>query len=204
MRFRFTQLFLQPVKLLTLIKIKMKHLTSVLATGALCVLLQLTPSTIATAQKKAALCTTDPITKCRYGFSAFKLGYPSVSKLTPATFGNWKRLIAYNFTLTELYAIAYGAGTTVPDTRVILNVKNPEKFKSKYCYELNTPPELVDNMFVIMLKHLEDRFPEYTAHISYYNGADHVIVTDKEYGILLADRPVQASKKSKVAKDTTF
>jgi hypothetical protein len=69
---------------------------------------------------------------------------------------------------------------------------------------LNTPPELVDNMFVIMLKHLEDRFPEYTAHISYYNGADHVIVTDKEYGILLADRPVQASKKSKVVNDTTY
>jgi hypothetical protein len=182
----------------------MKQLKSVLAIGALCLLVQLIPINTATAQEKLVLCATDLTSKCRYGFSAFKLGYPSVSKLTPATFGNWKRLIAYNFTLTELYAIAYGAGSTIPDTRVVLNVKNPKKFKSKYCYELNTPPELVDNMFAIMLKHLEDRFPEYSAHISYYNGADHVIVTDKEYGILLADRPVAASKKSKAANDTTY
>jgi hypothetical protein len=69
----------------------------------------------------------------------------------------------------------------VPDTRVVLNFRNLQKLKAKYCYELNTPPELVDDLFVIMLQHLEYNFPEYTAQVSYINGADHVVVKSTEY-----------------------
>jgi hypothetical protein len=182
----------------------MKHLKMLMAMGATYLLLLLTTINPVSAQKKKLPCDPSSTSRCNYGFASFKTGYPSISKLTPSTFGKGKRLIAYNFTLSELFAIAYGAGSTVPDTRVILNVRNPEKLKAKYCYELNTPPELVDDMFVIMLQHLEYNFPEYTAHVSYINGADHVVVTDKEYGILLADRPDETSKRSKVRNDTTY
>jgi len=182
----------------------MTHLKMPMAVGAMYLFLLLTNINPASAQKTKLPCDPSSTSKCRYGFASFKPGYPSISKLTPSTFGYGKRLIAYNFTLSELFAIAYGAGNTVPDTRLILNVRNPEKLKSKYCYELNTPPELVDDMFVIMLQHLEYNFPEYTASISYINGAEYVVVTDKEYGILLSEKPTETIKKAKVRKDTSY
>jgi hypothetical protein len=182
----------------------MKNLKMLMGMGAMYLFLLISTVNPVLAQTKKLPCDPSSTSRCNYGFAPFKLGYPSISKLTPSTFGKGKRLIAYNFTLSELFAIAYGAGNTVPDTRVVLNVRNPEKLKAKYCYELNTPPELADDLFVIMLQHLEYNFPEYTAHVSYINGADHVVVTDKEYGILLADRPVESSKRSKVRNDTTY
>lgn len=142
--------------------------------GAFGLFVLLSPTSNVTAQKKKPKCGPELTTKCRYGFAPYKAGYPSVSKLTPSTFGNWKRLIAYNFTLAELYAIAYGAGNTISDAKSRVDVRNPEKLKAKYCYELNTPPELADGMFVIMLQHLEDRFPEYTASVSSLNGGSNL------------------------------
>lgn len=182
----------------------MTHLKILTATGAMYLFLSLSTTNSVSAQKTKLPCDRSSVSRCNYGFAPFKLGYPSISKLTPSTFGKGKRLIAYNFTLSELFAIAYGAGNTVPDTRLILNVRNPEKLKAKYCYELNTPSELADDLFVIMLQHLEYNFPEYTAHISYINGTDHVIVTDKEYGILLAEKPTETIKKVKVRKDNSY
>jgi len=173
-------------------------------TGALCLFILLSSSASVSAQKKKPDCSPESISKCKYGFAPFKIGYSSVSKITPSLFGDWKRLIAYNFTLAELYAIAYGAGSTIPDDKLMLQVRNPEKLKAKYCYELNTPPELADNMFVLMLQHLEYQFPDYTAFISYQEGKNYIVVTDKEYGILLSEKPLHFRGKQKYKKDTTY
>ncbi|MBE9602973.1 hypothetical protein [Pedobacter sp. MC2016-24] len=131
------------------------------------------------AQKKD--CNIQLVSNCKWGFSGFKTGFASYSKITPSRFAQWRRLVVYNKTLPEMFSIALRA----LDCDILIAVKDPEKLTTKYCYELNTPPELVDDIFVIMHKHLNYQYPDYVASIEYKNGKNYLVISDKEDGILL-------------------
>jgi len=137
-------------------------------------------------------CNSQHVSSCKLGFSEFKGGIAPYSKLTPSTFDNWRRLIVYNKTIPEMYAIAFRAS----ECDMIINVRNPEKLNIKYCYELNAPPELVDNFFVIMQQHLYYQYPDYTASIEYKNGKSYLIIIDKEEGILISGKVATAKDKT--------
>lgn len=58
------------------------------------------------------------------------------------------------------------------------------------------PPELVDNLFIIMHQHLEYQYPDYTASIEYKNGKNYLFIADKEEGILIDSKVVNAKDKT--------
>lgn len=149
-------------------------------------------------------CDPKVVSRCKYGFTSFKTGFKPETKLTPSSFNKWRRLISYNHTPIQLYAIALGAGSPISSERLIIEVKNPERLERKYCYELNTPPELVDNMFVIMLQHLQYEFPDYIATLVPKNGITYLKIEDKDWGILVSDKPLPKFKPLKKTIDTTY
>ncbi len=134
---------------------------------------------------KNITCKKDSVTQYKYGFSAFKTGYKSYTKVTPSNFSDWRRIISYNQTLPELYAVALGAGSTFHSNRILIDVREPEKLNKRYCYELNVPSHLTDNLFVIMHQNLQYQYPDYIASVVKINGLDWLKITDKEEGILL-------------------
>ncbi|WP_285009272.1 hypothetical protein [Pedobacter faecalis] len=114
------------------------------------------------AQRKNS-CDVSAYDRCKWGFSKFKGGFESSFHITPSRFNKGRRIIVYNKSLAELYAIALGAGNQFSCEQIIVDVRKPQMLQAKYCYELNTPPDLTDVMFVIMQQHLERQYPEYTA-----------------------------------------
>lgn len=130
-------------------------------------------------------CKKDTVTAYKYGFSNYKVGFKSSTKVTPSRFNAWRRIISYNQTIPELYAIAIGAGNTIASNRVIIDVREPEKLNKKYCFELNVPPHLVNNIFTIMHQNLLYQFSEYNVSVEYINGLQCLKISDKEEGIIL-------------------
>jgi hypothetical protein len=122
--------------------------------------------------------------RCKWGFTGFKNGFKSSVNITPSRFESWRRIIVYNKTLPELYAIAFAVGTLeFTPVQIIVDVRNPELLEAKYCYELNTPPDLVDMMYTIMHQQLERQYPDYTASIE-----ERVIAGVKRSVVVLRDR----------------
>ncbi|SDJ95070.1 hypothetical protein SAMN04487898_105132 [Pedobacter sp. ok626] len=159
----------------------MKKITTVSVVALLC----LNFGAIAQLHPRNITCKKDTVTSYKYGFSLFKTGYKSYTRITPSQFAGWRRIISYNQTLVELYAVALGAGNTFSNERVVIEVREPEKLNKKYCYELNVPAYLVDNMFVIMHQNLLYQYPKYVASVVCINGSAWLKITDKEEGILL-------------------
>lgn len=166
----------------------MKKLLIICSMAALC----LNFSAFSQKKLKNINCKKDTVTQYKYGFSPFKTGYKSYTKITPSQFAAWRRIISYNQTLPELYSVAMGGGNTFPQNRVIVDVREPEKLTKKYCYELQTPPDLTDNIYVIMHQNLSYQYPDYTASIVRINGSSWLKISDKEEGILL--NPVANNK----------
>ncbi len=143
---------------------------------------------------KNIICIKDTVTAYKHGFSPYRAGYKSYTKITPAQFSGWRKIISYNQTLPELYSVALGAGNTFPSNRVIVEVREPEKLNKKQCYELIVPPHLVDDIFVIMHQNLLYQYPEYIASVVQINGLNWLKINDKEEGILL--NPVMKSENT--------
>lgn len=116
--------------------------------------------------------------KYKWGFSSFKIGFDSYSKITR----NGTRLIVYNQTIPQMFAMSLGI---VSDDRILIDAKQPKKLNVKLCYELNTTPDISANMFVLMQESLSYQYPEYTARIICKHGKVYALITDREEGILI-------------------
>ena len=156
----------------------------------------LSPEVNAQKKMQRIVCEKDAVTSYRYGFSNFKGGFETVAKITPMQFGEWQRIIVYNQTLPQMYAIALGAGNTISDRNVIIEVRDAKKLNSLHCYELNTPLHLNDQMFAIMRQNLETHFPNYVAVIEQRCGKNYLVIKDKEWGILLSPDQKLARKEN--------
>ncbi|MFA4868084.1 MAG: hypothetical protein WC623_07795 [Pedobacter sp.] len=143
---------------------------------------------------KNIACKKDTVTQYKYGFCPYKTGYKSYTKITPSHFSSWRRVISYNQTLPELYAVALGAGNTFSQNRVIIEVREPEKLNKKYCYELQVPAYLCDDMFIIMHQNLQYQYPDYISSVVQINGVNWLKISDKEEGILL--NPIAKNENS--------
>jgi len=115
--------------------------------------------------------------KYKYGFSGFKGGYKPEWYCTKL--GDGKRLMAYNQTIPELYAIALVHRPVPIDLSRIEDISLRNKLKILYCYELQVPAELNDDLFSIMDQNLKDQFPWFTASIKKFEDKEYLVIEDK-------------------------
>jgi len=118
------------------------------------------------------------IERCKWGTSGFHAGYKSFCKVTSSRVLGWTRVIAYNRTLPELYAMALSSGKNLGVSKILFEIKEPQKLSAKYCFELHTPPDLIREMFPIMVQILDNQHPEYISSLIERDGKTVLLITD--------------------------
>jgi hypothetical protein len=95
----------------------------------------------------------------QYGFSGYKPGYASDLKIKKDNSG--QTFIAINYTVEQLFAIAYGAGNPINEKKITIDVMNPDKLQEIRCYKLFVPQQQIANFYTIMQQSLKLEFPDY-------------------------------------------
>lgn len=116
----------------------------------------------------------------QYGFSGFKSGYKSGFKIKNEVANRGKTIIVRNYTIDQLFAIAYGAGTPITQEQVIIDVAEPKKLKGIRCYKLFVPQDQVANFYTIMQQNLRMEFHDYKVTIETTDNKTFMIITDAE------------------------
>ncbi|MES2454256.1 MAG: hypothetical protein V4594_01895 [Bacteroidota bacterium] len=121
----------------------------------------------------------------KYAFSGFKSGYKCGYRISDDEFMKGKSITVRNYTVTQLFALAMGAGemksTLVQAEKIVINVRQPEKLNQIRCYQLVVPFYLTDNFYVIMQQSLNEEFPEYIVKMERREGGDFMVIKDREY-----------------------
>lgn len=116
----------------------------------------------------------------KYGFSGFKSGYKPGFKIKKDIANRGKTIIVRNYTVEQLFAIAYGAGTPIAQEQVIIDVAEPKKLKGIRCYKLFVPQDQIANFYIIMQQNLKLEFPDYKITIEYTDNEKIMIITDED------------------------
>jgi hypothetical protein len=130
-------------------------------------------------KSKSPIDTTATIFK--YGFTGFKSGYPSGYRMNRDAFGNYKTITVRNYTITQLFAVALGAGRQIREEAIMKEVREPKKLDAIYCYKLMVPAWQADNFYIIMQQNLNLEFRDYQASMEERNGKYYMVIRDKEY-----------------------
>ena len=116
----------------------------------------------------------------QYGFSGFKSGYKPGFKVKNEVGNRGKTIIVRNYTVEQLFAIAYGAGSPISHERVIIDVIEPKKLQEIRCYKLFVPQNQATNFYTIMQQNLGMEFPDYKITIEQTDDKTFLIITDED------------------------
>ena len=114
----------------------------------------------------------------QYGFSGYKSGYKPGFKIKKDITNRGKTIIVRNYTVEQLFAIAYGAGTPISHEQVIIDVADPKKLQEIRCYKLFVPQNQVINFYAIMQQNLGMEFPDYKITIERTDDKTFMIITN--------------------------
>jgi len=116
----------------------------------------------------------------QYGFSGFKSGCKPGFKIKKKSGDKGKTIIVRNYTIEQLFAIAYGAGTPISHEQVIIDVADPKKLQEIRCYKLFVPQDQIVNFYGIMQQNLSMEFPKYKITAECTDNEKFMIITDAE------------------------
>jgi len=117
----------------------------------------------------------------KFDFSGFKSGYKSGYRITDDEFMKGKSITVRNYTITQLFALALGAGKHgIPADHIIIDVREPGKLNQLKCYQLVVPFYLTDNFYIIMQQSLHEEFPEYIVKMERRGTEYFMLIIDKE------------------------
>jgi len=98
----------------------------------------------------------------QYGFSGFKSGYKPGFSIKKEVANRGKTITVRNYTVEQLFAIAYGAGAPINKDQIIIDTIEPKKLQEIRCYKLFVPQHQIDSFYTIMQQNLHMEFPDYT------------------------------------------
>jgi hypothetical protein len=121
----------------------------------------------------------------KYDFSGFKSGYPCGYRISNDDFMKGKSITVRNYTITQLFALAMGAGDkscpAIPADHIFLEVREPKQLEEIKCFQLVVPFYLADNFYTIMQQCLNAEFPEYAVSLQSRGRESVMVIKDKEY-----------------------
>lgn len=126
----------------------------------------------------------------KYDFCGFKSGYKPGYIVTDDVFMKGKSITVRNYTIAQLFALALrlhnnnsNNDTSEKQTsqdQIVIDVRQPEKLNTCYCYKLVVPFYLTDNFYIIMQQSLNEEFPQYTVKMERRGKEDVMVIKDKE------------------------
>jgi hypothetical protein len=116
----------------------------------------------------------------QYGITGFKSGYKPGFRISEHKFDKGRTIMVRNHSITRLFAIALGAGTTICDEQIILDVKEPKKLSQIHCYKLVVPSWQTDNFYTIMQQNLNAEFPGYLVAMECRNDKYFMVIKDRD------------------------
>lgn len=114
----------------------------------------------------------------QYGFSGFKSGYKPGFRIKNEVCNRGRTIIVRNYSVEQLFAIAYGAGTPINKEKIIANVFEPKKLQEIRCYKLFVPQQQMDNFYFIMQQNLKLEFPDYTIIVEEKGNERFMVIND--------------------------
>jgi hypothetical protein len=125
----------------------------------------------------------------KYDFCGFKAGYKPGYRITDDEFMKGKSITVRNYSITQLFALALRLQNPNKDTskeqainkdQIIIDVRQPDKLNTLYCYKLVVPFYLTDNFYIIMQSSLNEEFPQYIVKMERRGNTDVMVIKDKE------------------------
>ena len=113
----------------------------------------------------------------RYSFLEFKSGHTPSHRVKKHSRG--KTITVINYTVEQLFALAFGAGTSINQEQTIIDVIDRKKLQEMRCYKLFVPQQQIDNFYGIMQQNLNMEFPEYKIKIEPIGNEKYMIITDQ-------------------------
>jgi len=133
-------------------------------------------------KQKANSCVNQPY---KFDFSGFKSGYQPGYRISNDEFLKGKTITVRNYTITQLFALAMGAGqaakAAIPAENIVIDVREPNKLNQIKCYQLIVPFYLTDNFYIIMRQNLQEEFPEYVVKMGNRGSQSYMTIKDKQY-----------------------
>jgi len=116
----------------------------------------------------------------QYGFSGFKSGYKPGFRIKKEIANRGKTITVYNYTIEQLFAIAYGAGTPISKEQIVIDVAEPKKLQQIRCYKLFVPQQQIASFYTIMQQNLHMEFPDYIVTTKQRGNQIFIIITDED------------------------
>ena len=116
----------------------------------------------------------------QYGFSGFNSGYKPGFRIKKEIANRGKTITVRNYSIQQLFAIAYGAGTPINHEQVIIDVAEPKKLQQIRCYKLFVPHQQIDNFYSIMQQNLHMEFPDYKITIEQKGDENYMVIKDAD------------------------
>ena len=116
----------------------------------------------------------------QYGFSGFKSGYKPGFRIKKEIANRGKTITVYNYTIEQLFAIAYGAGTPISKEQMVIDVAEPKKLQQIRCYKLFVPQQQIASFYTIMQQNLHMEFPDYIVTTKQRGNQIFMIITDED------------------------
>jgi len=116
----------------------------------------------------------------QYGFSGFKSGYKPGFRIKKEVANRGKTITVYNYTIEQLFAIAYGAGTPISKEQIVIDVAEPKKLQQIRCYKLFVPQRQIASFYTIMQQNLHMEFPDYIVTTKQRGNQIFMIITDED------------------------
>ena len=114
----------------------------------------------------------------QYGFSGFKSGYKPGFRIKKEVANRGKTITVCNYTIEQLFAIAYGAGTPIIKEQIVIDVADPKKLQQVRCYKLFVPQQQTDNFYTIMQQNLHMEFPGYAVAVEQRDNRNYITIGD--------------------------
>jgi len=114
----------------------------------------------------------------QYGFCGYKSGYKPGFKIKKEVANRGKTITVRNYTVEQLFAIAYGAGTPINKEQIITEVMEPKKLQEIRCYKLFVPQHQIDSFYTIMQQNLNMEFPDYIITMEKRGNENCMIIKD--------------------------
>ena len=116
----------------------------------------------------------------QYGFSGFQSGYKPGFRIKKEIASRGKTITVRNYTVEQLFAIAYGAGTPISKEQIIIEVTEPKKLQQIRCYRLFVPQQQIENLYTIMQQNLHMEFPDYIVTMEQRGDENYMIIKDAD------------------------
>nr|WP_294875607.1 hypothetical protein [uncultured Pedobacter sp.] len=114
----------------------------------------------------------------KYGFSGYQSGNKPGFKIKKEVANGGKTIIVRNYTVEQLFAIAYGAGAPMSKEQIIVEVMEPKKLLEIRCYKLFVPQHQMDGFYTIMQQNLNMEFSDYIITVEKRGNVNCMIIKD--------------------------